>query len=102
MPGRAPSPLGRAEHAGDMNQSTDQSASRVGHTLEYEMTLVREAIAMVASGGSRRVVLGGLRYGEALIVPAQALATNAGVRLIPLWKPDDAGADISVESIDDA
>jgi hypothetical protein len=84
-----------------MEPSTDQSATHVRRTLECEMTLVREAIAMVASGGSRRVVVGGLRFGEALIVPARGLATEAGVRLVPLWMPDDAGADIAVEWIDD-
>jgi hypothetical protein len=84
-----------------MDESTDQSATRVGRTLEHEMNLVWEAIAMVASGGSRRVVVGGLRFGEALLVPARGLAREAGVRLVPLWMPDDAGADIAVERIDD-
>jgi hypothetical protein len=84
-----------------MDQSTDQSTSRVGRTLDHEMDLVREAIKMVASGGSRRVVVGGLRFGEALLVPARVLAAEAGVRLIPLWMPDDAGADIAIERIDD-
>ena len=83
-----------------MEQPTDQWATRVG-TLEYEMTLVREAIVMVASGGSRRVILGGLRFGQALISPARGLAAEAGVRLVPLWMPGGAGADIAVEWIDD-
>lgn len=84
-----------------MDQYTDQPATSVGRTLDQELSLVREAIALVASGGSRRVVVGGLRFGEALLVPAQTLATEAGVRLVPLWMPDDAGADIAVERIDD-
>jgi hypothetical protein len=83
-----------------MDQST-QSGEPVGRTLEQEMNLVREAIDMVASGGSRRVVVGGLRFGEALLVPARGLAGEAGVRLVPLWMPDDAGADIAIERIDD-
>jgi len=83
-----------------MEQSTDQSTTRVG-TIEYEMTFVREAIVMVASGGSRRVILGGLRFGQALISPARGLAAEAGVRLVPLWTPGDGGADIAVEWIDD-
>jgi hypothetical protein len=83
-----------------MDQSTE-SADRVGRTLEHEMSLVRDAIAMVASGGSRRVVVGGLHFGETLIAPARGLAAEAGVRLVPLWMPDDAGADIAVERIDD-
>lgn len=84
-----------------MDRSADESVSRVERTLEYEMTLVREAIGMVASGASPRVVLGGMRFGEELLVPARGLAAEAGVRLVPLWMPDDAGADIAVERIDD-
>ena len=83
-----------------MDQSTDESVSRVERTLEYEMTLVREAIGMVASGASPRVVLAGMRFGEELLVPARGLAAEAGVRLVPLWMPDDAGADIAIERID--
>ncbi len=79
----------------------DQSAARVERKLEYEMNLVREAIAMVANGASPRVVVGGLRFGEALIAPARGLATEAGVRLVPIWMPDDAGADIAFERISD-
>ena len=82
-----------------MDQSPDQSATRVGRTLEHEMSLVREAIAMVAVGGSPRVTLAGLRFGQTLLASARALATEAGVRLVPLWMPDDAGADIVVERI---
>jgi hypothetical protein len=78
-----------------------ESDERVGRTLEHELNLVREAIAMVAGGASRRVVVGGLRFGENLLAPASGLAAEAGVRLVPLWMPDDAGADIAVERIDD-
>jgi hypothetical protein len=84
-----------------MDRSTDQSATRVGRTLEHEMDLVREAIAMVAGGASPRVVVGGLRFGEALLAIAGVLAAESGVRLVPLWMPDDAGADIAIERIDD-
>jgi len=84
-----------------MNQSSDASNARVGRTLEHEMSLVREAIAMVAGGGSPRVTVGGLRFGEALLTTARGMATEAGVRLVPLWMPDDAGADIAIERIDD-
>ena len=73
----------------------------IGRTLEQETLLVREAIAMVAFGGTPRVIVGGLRFGEELLEPNQAVAAEAGVRLIPLWMPDDAGADIVVERIGD-
>jgi hypothetical protein len=84
-----------------MDDSTVRPATRVGRTLEHEMNLVNEAIGMVASGASRRVVVAGLRFGEALIAPATSMAAEAGVRLVPLWMPDDAGADIAIERIVD-
>lgn len=73
-----------------------------GRTLEQELLLVREAIDMVAGGGAPRVVVGGLQFGEALVEPARELADAAGVRVVPLWMPDDAGADIAIERIPDA
>ena len=71
-------------------------------TLERELTLVREAIAMVTLGAASRVVLSGLRFGEALVDPARRLAEQEGVRIVPLWAADDAGADIAVEREPDA
>jgi hypothetical protein len=78
-----------------------ESTAPVVRTLEREMRLVREAIAMVAAGWSPRVTVVGLRFGEALLSSARGWATEAGVRLVPLWMPDDAGADIAVEAIAD-
>lgn len=63
------------------------------------MQLVREAIAMVASGGSRRVVVAGIRLGDALFTPGSRLALEAGVRLTRLANPDGAAADLAVERI---
>jgi len=82
-----------------MDQSPEAFATRVGRTLEHEMTIVREAIAMVAGGGAPRVTVAGLHFGEALLAIVASLATEAGVRVVPLWLPDDAGADIAVERI---
>ena len=65
------------------------------------MTIVREAIAMVAGGGAPRVTVAGLHFGEALLTTARCLAIKGGVRVVPLWLPDDAGADIAVERIAD-
>lgn len=84
-----------------MERPNDRSTTEVGRTLEHEMALVREAIAMVGGGGAPRVVVAGLHFGEVLLVGAKGLAAEAGVRLVPLWMPDDAGADISVERIAD-
>jgi hypothetical protein len=66
-----------------------------------ETRLVREAIAMVAAGASPRVVVAGIRYGEALLDDARRMALEAGVRVNPIWRQDDQGADIVVEPIYD-
>jgi len=76
-----------------------QAARVVSGTLEREMRLIREAIAMVASGASPRVVLAGIHFGETLLDPARRLALDSGVRLVPLWRADEAGADIAIERI---
>lgn len=83
-----------------MDPTTSQASAPIGRTLERELDLVREAIALVAGGGSARVTVGGLRFGQELLDPARSLAAAAGVRLVPLWMPDDSGADIAVEAMD--
>ncbi len=67
--------------------------------LQRETRLVREAIALVAAGGSRRVIVAGIRHGETLLDDARKMALEAGVRINPLWRADHDGADIGVEPI---
>jgi hypothetical protein len=68
-------------------------------TLDRELQLVREAIAMVAGGGARRVVVAGIHFGDVLLAPGARLALEAGVRLTRLRTADGAGADLAVERI---
>jgi hypothetical protein len=70
-------------------------------TLDHEFGLVREAIAMVASGGAPRIVLAGLRFSARLIQPARQVAAGTGVRIVPLWRADGVGLDIAVDSVAD-
>ncbi len=72
----------------------------VESAIARELELVRQAVAMVAAGGSRRVVVGNLRFGAELLPAAQKLGTARGVRVVPIWRGDDSGADISVEGLD--
>jgi hypothetical protein len=82
-----------------MDDVEDRVAQVVPATLEHEMRLIREAIAMVASGGAPRVILAGINFGESLLDPARRLALEAGVRLVLLSRADEAGADIAIETI---
>jgi hypothetical protein len=81
-----------------MNQLGDRTSTAVPETLERELRLVREAIALVAAGYSARVVVANLRFGEALIVPARQIADGKNVRVLPLWSMGDARIGIAVEA----
>jgi hypothetical protein len=63
------------------------------------LSLAREAIALVASGASRRVIVAGIRHGEIIMDSARRLALEVGVRVKPLPQPDNAGSDLVVEPI---
>ena len=80
-----------------MNTTGDSAADAIATTLDHELLLIREAIIMVASGGSPRVVVAGLRLAGPLIDPGSRLAQAAGVRLVPLWWADETGADLAIE-----
>jgi len=82
-----------------MEDVRDRIEEVVPAGLDREFQLVREAIAMVASGGSRRVVLAGIRLGDRLFEPGSRLAVKAGVRLARLESADGAGVDLAVEPI---
>jgi hypothetical protein len=84
-----------------MDRPTNRPVEPVARALEREASLVHDAIAMVASGRSRRVVVAGLHFGDQLIEPARTMASDAGVRLVPLWTTDEAGVDIAIERITD-
>ena len=66
-------------------------------SFDYELQLIREAIAMVAAGKAPRVVLAGIHHAEVLLDPARSLAEDAGVDLTPLPRVDELGLDISVQ-----
>ena len=80
-------------------KAVDRRAHAAPAPLERELGLVRAAIEMVASGGSPRVVVAGISFGELLMEPACRLATEAGVRLLTLRRADLHGSDLSVEAI---
>jgi hypothetical protein len=65
--------------------------------LDRELSLIRDAIALVDGGASPRVVLAGLQFGDRLIEQARRMAAASGVSVVPLWTTDERGADIAIE-----
>jgi hypothetical protein len=82
-----------------MSNPSHRRASGAARAEELELRLVSEAIAMVQSGASPRVVVAGIRYGEQLYDGCSRLALDAGVRIVPLRRSDRPSTDIAVEPI---
>lgn len=80
-----------------MDEVIDQVPEAISRVFEREIQIVREAIALVASGASRRVIVAGLCQSRQLLDPARRLAAEAGVRLVPLWRSNVPGVDIAIE-----
>ncbi len=70
-------------------------------TIEHELGLVGDAIALVASRGSRRVLLGGLNFGEQLLEPARRMTDGTGTRVVPLFTADEGGVSLAIERATD-
>jgi len=79
-----------------MVQEQVRGGSRV---LLRESRLVREAIALVASGGAKRVVIAGLRFADEVIDPAEGAAHEIGLRVRALSRAVDEGIDLAIEPI---
>jgi hypothetical protein len=79
-----------------VNDTGRQTDVVMAETLDAEMGLIREAILLVASGGSSRVILSGLSFGEALLQPARLLASEHDVLIEPRFSTDEVGASVVV------
>jgi hypothetical protein len=78
---------------------TASRAHRGVRILERESRIVREAVALVASGGARRVVIAGLRFGDEVVDPARTAALEAGLSVRSLSRTTGAGIDLAIEAI---
>jgi hypothetical protein len=67
--------------------------------LVRETRIVRDAIALVASGGAHRVVIAGLRFSGDVIDPARDAARESGLRVRALKRTSDGGIDLAIESV---
>lgn len=65
--------------------------------LEHESTLCASAVALVASGGARRVWLVGMRSGQMLAARALRIGTAADVSVTTRWWPDEEAFDLLVQ-----
>ncbi len=83
-----------------MNEVSDRTAATASAPIDHELLLIKEAILMVASGHSPRVILAGIHFGEALLDPGRRLAHDAGVQLIPLRRVDNARSDLAIERLE--
>lgn len=80
-----------------MDERGDRTADTVAATVDKELQLIREGIALVAAGLAPRTIVAGLLLSEALLDPAQRMARDAGVVLTALWHTDDSGVDFAIE-----
>ena len=78
-----------------------RSQRTLAQARERELMMAREAIAMVASGASPRVVLAGIRFGDVILGAARRLALESGVRVKPIWRDEGDGADLVIEPVYD-
>ncbi len=85
-----------AAHGTD-EPGSDRFSDTVPVTIDRELELIRTAIAMVASGGSPRVVVAGLRFGDQILPRAQAMAYLNGLQVTPQWTLDENQTSIAVE-----
>ena len=73
--------------------------SKGARVLQRESRIVRDAIALVASGGASRVVIAGLRFGDEVIDPARGAALQVGLRVRALGRSAGEGIDLAIEAI---
>jgi hypothetical protein len=63
------------------------------------MRLAHEAIVMVASGATRRVVIAGIRHGDEILESARRIGLASGVRVNALRQPEKDASDLVIEPI---
>lgn len=68
-----------------MRTIPDPASEQIGR----ELSLVESAVVMVAEGHARRMQLGGLAFGTAILAAARALGEAWGVRVLPVWDLGD-------------
>lgn len=73
----------------------DEAALR--RAIDLDLELAEEAIALVATRRSRRVIVGGLHFGDELLPAVGEAARRAHVAIRTEWSPADPGSHLMVE-----
>jgi hypothetical protein len=72
--------------------------SRGAADSHRELTLIDQAIALVATGGAPRVAVAGIEHGADILIVAQRHALAAGLRVRPL-RDGNGSVDLLVEQL---
>ena len=80
-----------------MERGTDRTADVVPATLEHEMRLINEAIALVASGRRAGPSSPGCNWVTSCCRRRSGWPTRPASGSCPLWHADEHGVDIAVE-----
>ena len=83
----------------DLSPAPRPGAALTVSAIEHELSLVREAIAVVGTGQFRSVTVAGLRFGTELLPRARTVAAGRGLIVRPLFHADEHGADLVVERV---
>jgi len=63
------------------------------------MRMAQEAIVMVSSGATKRVVIAGIRHGDAILEEARRIGLEAGVRVNALRQSEPIASELVIELI---
>jgi hypothetical protein len=70
----------------------------VSTRVDIELRMLIDAVALVTSGATERVTLGGLQFGAQLLPRARGMAIRSGLVARALYSTDEtAGTDIVIE-----
>ncbi len=80
-----------------MKPTPEAAEGGVGSPLDGELRLLREAILLVASTATPRVVVAGLQFGDLIVDACVRMADEAGVRASLVRSPGSGRVGFAIE-----
>ncbi len=77
-----------------MDLRTSHPSASAARRIDQELRLADGAIALLQRGGGTRAIVGGLRFGDALLPEVRRHAKGTGVTVEALPRIDDAPSDL--------